>query len=70
MPKYTNEFQNPEYSEETILDSNKEVIGTIRIKPSSVMWKPSGKHKFLAVPLDKFTAWIADKATGATEVKK
>jgi hypothetical protein len=69
MPKYKNAFKSPDFLEETIVNDKGDVVGTIRIKPSSVLWRPSGKHKFLAVPLDRFKAWITDPTTQAQEVK-
>jgi hypothetical protein len=38
------------------------IIGVLRVKPSSVLWKPKGSQKFLSVPLDDFRTWI--KANG------
>jgi hypothetical protein len=50
------------------VDNNGSVIGTIRIKPSGILWKPKGQHKFLRVSLDTFIGWITHKNTGATKV--
>ena len=69
MPKYKNAFRSPEFVEETIVGEDGEVLGTIRVKPSSILWKPKGKHKFLAVRLDRFVEWMTDPATKAREVK-
>ena len=57
MPGYSNQFGSPKYIEETIWCGDSK-IGTIRIKPVSISWKPSGAHKFHTVPLDKFAAWM------------
>lgn len=65
MPKYINKFSSPEYIEETILDESGGVVGTLRIKPSSILWKPKGAQKFYSVPLDKFTQWVTDDSTKA-----
>ena len=67
MPKYKNAFTSPDFVEETITDGNGNIVGTIRIKPSGVLWKPKGKQKFLSVPLETFKHWITDPATKATE---
>jgi len=37
MPDYKNSFRAPAYFEETIVDANGTVIGTIRVKPVSVL---------------------------------
>ena len=65
MPKYNNSFRTPAFHEETIVNEDNAVVGTLRIKPSSILWKPKGAQKFLSVPLDKFAEWIADPATKA-----
>jgi len=62
MPKYVNSFASPEFIQETILDEKRNVVGVLRIKPSSVLWKPRGQQKFYAVSLADFAAWI----TGAS----
>lgn len=36
MPKYNNSFREPEHEEHMIQDEKGELIGTIRIKPSSI----------------------------------
>ena len=58
MPRYNNKFDTPKYIEEKILDNSGGVVGTIRIKPSTVLWKPKGKQKFLSVTLESFHKWI------------
>ena len=65
MPEYVNKFKSPVYIEETIMDNNGNTIGTIRIKPSGILWKPSGSPKYYSIPLDDFIAWITDKQTRA-----
>jgi hypothetical protein len=70
MPEYKNKFKGPAYIEEVIVDEDGTVIGTIRIKPSSVLWKPANAQKFFAVPLDKFAEWIASNGAGAKKVTK
>ena len=62
MPDYKNSFSAPSYREETIVDENGRTVGTLRIKPSSILWKPSGAQSFHAVPLDTFTDWITSAA--------
>ncbi len=64
MPKYSNSFASPAYIEETILSENGKVKGTIRIKPSGVLWK-EGKGKYYTVSLDDFIAWVKNPTTNA-----
>jgi hypothetical protein len=70
MPAYKNSFRSPAFVEETIHDEDGSVVGVIRVKPSSILWKSSGAHRFHAVPIDKFAAWIASKPARAKLVKK
>ncbi len=61
MPRYSNRFKEQTFLERTILGHNGKVVGTSRIKPSSVMWK-SRKHSFSPVRLNDFVAWITKSA--------
>jgi hypothetical protein len=45
MPQYRYCFGTPAHIEEKILDDNGAVVGTIRIKPSNVMWKATRKRQ-------------------------
>jgi hypothetical protein len=65
MPAYKNRFRWPEFIEETIVDEQGAVVGTLRLKPSSVQWKPSGAHKFYTVALSAFADWITSPDTKA-----
>lgn len=69
MPRYTNSFKRSECHEEEIIDESGRLIGRIRIKPSSVMWKPNGSRAFFSVGLDKFIAWMVSKDAEATRTK-
>ena len=70
MPKYLNRFQSPEYLEETIIDEEGATVGTIRIKPSSVLWKPKNAREFYVVTLDAFARWITSTASGARKAMR
>jgi hypothetical protein len=70
MPKSNNSFKSPEHIEETIVDKNGAVIGTIRIKPSGILWKAKSQQKFKKVDLATFLAWINDPKTNAELVTK
>ena len=70
VPKYTNSFRTPVHTDEEILDADGNKLGEIRLKPSSVLWKPKGAHKYFSVDLDSFTSWITDPSTNATRTSK
>jgi hypothetical protein len=71
MPDYKNKFESPTYIEESILDGNTgNKIGTIRIKLSSISWKPKGQHKFYYVSTDDFARWITDSNTNAERTSR
>ena len=70
MPTIKNHFKSPAYIEQKILDEDGSVVGTIRINPVAVKWKPSGAHTFRSVSLTKFTDWITDPNTGARLTKR
>lgn len=65
MPKYTYQFQSPVYIEEGIQDDKGRKVGTIRLKPVSIGWKPPSAQDFLTVSMDDFIAWITSSASGA-----
>lgn len=68
MPKYNNQFQEPGHYQHVIVDRHGTKIGTLRVKPGSLLWKPAGKQKFYAVPLGEFAKWIASAAAKASMV--
>lgn len=65
-----NRFNRPVRYDQKIVDEDG-VVGTIRIKPNRIAWKPGaqGSTLFYSVDLEKFTKWIADPKTGANRVK-
>jgi len=65
MPVYRNKFASPTFVQETILDGRGGKIGDIRIKPSSVLWKPRGEHKYYSVSLERFATWITSSSCNA-----
>ena len=58
MPAYTYSFTTPEYIEQEIVDAKGNKVGTIRLRPSGVLWRPAGTNKFHSVSLQDFTDWI------------
>ena len=65
MPKYRNKFAGPKFIQQTIIGENGATIGVIRIKPSSVLWKPSGERQFYSVPLERFISWVKSRKARA-----
>jgi hypothetical protein len=60
MPDAKYRFSEQESYDHKIVDANdKTAIGQLRIKPSSILWKPKGQQKFLKVSLDNFAEWIS-----------
>ncbi len=69
MPQYKNSFRSPTYVEQKIVDDTGTVIGTIRIKPSRVLWKPRAARKFYSVNLTDFADWITAPDAPARRTK-
>lgn len=69
MPRYKNQFKTPTYVEHTIVGTDGNIIGKLRIKPNSVMWKPVNAREFFAVDLEDFTTWICN-TTQARKVRQ
>ncbi|OYX46175.1 MAG: hypothetical protein B7Y90_16660 [Alphaproteobacteria bacterium 32-64-14] len=65
MPAAKYQFKEPEHHE-IVIDK----VGTLRIKPSTILWKPAGKHDFLSVSVDAFGEWMCGDASGAKKVSK
>jgi hypothetical protein len=69
MPDYKYSFESPEYQELQILDQRKERLGKIRIKPSTILWKPANGKRYYSVSIDDFAQWIMRPRTGAKKTK-
>ena len=54
MPKYTNSFKESEYYEHTVVDEGGNLVGTLRVKPVSILWKAPNARSFKALPLKRF----------------
>ena len=62
MPASKNKFVAAESYDFQIADANGAgIIGKLRVKPSSILWKPKGEHKFFSIPLGSFAKWIKRK---------
>jgi len=71
MPNYINKLEQPQHLEAKVLgpQPKRPLIGTIRVKPSSILWKPAGQRQFHAVALDAFASWITSAEARAERVK-
>jgi hypothetical protein len=70
MPAYKNKFQEPEYVEHKIQTSSGTLVGVLRVKPSTILWKPANARRFYSKSLDHFAEWMTAKATGARKTKQ
>jgi len=62
MPNSVNAFDVPESYDHTIYEkATEKKVGELRIKPSSILWKPKGARKYFSVSLDDFATWMRDK---------
>ena len=62
MPGSTNAFDAPESYDHTIYKKEPwGKLGELRIKPSSILWKPKGAQKYFSATLEEFAEWIKDK---------
>ena len=55
---HKNSFKKNVAVDETIVNKHEKVIGTIRIKPSGILWREGGTSGYHNAPLDDFIAWI------------
>jgi len=69
MPTYSNQFGRPHYYDHEIWAVNGRKIGTVRVKPIGILWKPANQRSFYSVSLAKFAEWIVDPNTGAQRTK-
>jgi hypothetical protein len=54
------EFRVPESQDFTIIEDGK-VLGTVRVKPSAIMWKAKGAHNWKGVTPEKFGQFAESK---------
>ena len=59
MPKYKNAFGRPQFYDHDIVNDEGKV-GTIRVKPNGIGWKPKHSQKFTSISLEQFVAWISE----------
>jgi hypothetical protein len=63
-----NRFRQPEHIELMIESNTGEFVGTIRIRPSTILWKPAKAQRFYKASLSRFSDWISERP-GAKKVK-
>lgn len=61
MPKYNNKFKETTYYEHEILTQDGAKVGTLRVKPSNILWKDVSQQEFRNVSLSDFQKWINEK---------
>jgi hypothetical protein len=59
MPEYKNSFDEPKFYEH-VIKNDEGKIGTLRVKPSTVLWKPKGGQAFYSVSIDQFERFIVE----------
>jgi len=69
MPEYSKQFIEPDFWEHSIAELDGSKVGTLRIKPNRVLWKPANAKKFYSVSLDKFAQWVTGEESGARRTK-
>ncbi len=69
MPGYKNYFAFPDHQDFVIKDENGRIVGTLRVKPSGLSWKPKSSQQFYTVSLDQFNDWVTDPQTNAKRTK-
>lgn len=66
MPDYSKEFARPEYVDHEIQNkSDGSKVGTLRVKPVGLSWKPVNAQKFYQKSIEEFEEWITAPATKA-----
>lgn len=56
-----NEFRPKKYEDFEIINDAQRVIGHIRVKPSGVLWAPSGSKVWYGISLDEFSSYMEKK---------
>lgn len=71
MPAYKYSFVTPGYHDLTIHNDKEErLLGVLRVKPSTLLWKPNGAEKFYSISMDEFAKWIMSRESASTRVKQ
>lgn len=54
----SNNFKHRKYFDHVILGPDKKVVGTIRVKPSGVLWAAKGSKAWKGVDLETFAEFM------------
>ena len=58
----TKHFKAP-VSQDLKIYEDDEVLGTLRVRPSAVLWKPKGAHSWYRLSIEKFGDYAVRKGT-------
>jgi hypothetical protein len=53
-----NSFASRKVEDHKIVDSNGQVVGHVRVKPSSILWSPKNGRDWYGIPLSKFGDYL------------
>ena len=56
----TNRFNPEKFHDFTIVDDDSQVVGHIRVKPSSVLWAPKNSKLWHGISLDRFSSLMEE----------
>jgi hypothetical protein len=64
MPEYKNAFKSPDHCDHAIVNGETgRAVGTLRVKPARLLWKPAWAREFTSVKLEDFVAWLSEPNT-------
>ena len=58
-----NNFKPQKFVDHEIVDSDGEMVGTLRVKPSGILWSPKDAKKWRRVTLENFAAFMEENGT-------
>ena len=58
-----NSFRGSKSQDFTIIDSDDLIVGHIRVKPSSVLWRGRNKHRWHRLLFNDFAAYAENNGT-------
>lgn len=62
MPAYKANFSPKTAIELDFSMANGEPVGSLKIKPSTLLWKRHGAKKYRSIPIERFDEWMQEKA--------
>jgi hypothetical protein len=67
---YRYRFSELTYFDYEIEDLDGRKVGTLRVKPSRLLWKPANAQDFYSISLDSFAEWVTDPETKADKTTR